>query len=128
MKKTIYTFIFSFTLYVTGLIAQTNITWTVKDKIEKGALKTMTVFNSSFSGFTTKEETTKFYQKLKTNPEIASCDLVVVTNNSCDLKIIMKRPHDKHYYIGLFSKIGVSNVSANGNKKTFADWAQGHKK
>ncbi len=128
MKKSIYTFIFSFTLYVSGLFAQTNITWTVKDKIEKGALKTMTVFNSSFSGFTTKEETAKFYQKLKTNPEIGSCDLIAITNNSCDLKIIMKRTHDKHYYIGLFSKIGVSNVSANGNKKTFTDWGQGHKK
>ena len=128
MKKIIYTIVFSFTLYVSGLFAQSNITWTVKDKIEKGALKSMTVFNSSFSGFTSKEESAKFYQNLKTNPELASCDLINSTNNSCDLKITMKRAHDKHYFIALFSKLGVSSVSANGNKKTFVEWGQGNKK
>ena len=76
-------------------------------------------FNTSFSGFTSKEDATKFFAKLKSNPEVESAE---VTNSSAngdaDLKLVMKDFHDKTYYVGLAQKLGVSYIVVNDQKKT----------
>lgn len=99
--------------------AQSNITWTIKDKIVKGYIKSHTSFNTSFSGFTNKSEFDKFLSKIKSNPEIASIEIKNSdANGNCDLKLVMKHTHDKIYYIGLAQKLGVSYIVFNNVKKT----------
>lgn len=128
MKKIIYTTLISLTLSVTGLLAQSNLTWIIKDPTQKGFLKTATVFNSTFSGFKSNEETASFIQTLKSNKEIATCDVLSSSKNSCDLKIVMKQAHNKPYYINLASTIGVQFISLNGNKKTLQELREAQKK
>ncbi len=107
-----------------SLIAQSNITWTIKDKLEKGEIKSMTVFNSNLSGFSNKQEAINFCQKLKTNPEVASCDIITNNGANCDVKLSMKQPHNKQYYIGFAQKSNIANIEVNGQKKTTAQMLQ----
>lgn len=99
--------------------SQSNLTWTVKDKIEKGFIKSHTTFNSSFSGFTNKEEANKFLSKIRSNAEVASVSVINSdANGNCDLTLVMKQTHDKMYYVGLAQKLGISYIVVNGVKKT----------
>ena len=99
--------------------SQSNLTWTVKDKIEKGYFKTHTSFNTSFSGFTNKTEATKFFNKIKSNPDVASAEVSGAdANGNCDLTLVMKQAHDKTYYVGMAQKLGVAYIEANGKKQT----------
>lgn len=102
--------------------AQSNITWTLKDDLAKGAIKTTTVLNSNFTGLNTKENAVAFVQKIKANPEVASCDIVSNTGTSCDVKLVMKKAHDKMYYINMAQKLGVAYIQVNGQKKTPAQF------
>lgn len=111
--------------------AQSNITWTLKDKGEKEFFKTHTAFHSNFSGFNNKEESSKFIDKIKSDPEIASA---IVSNvdakGNCDIVLNMKQPHDKVYYVGLAQKLGITYIQYNGQKKTPTEIMEGirHKK
>ena len=71
--------------------SQSNLNWTIKGDIQNGYLKRSTVFNSNFDGFKNKAESSAFIQKLKSNPEIVSCEVVSASENSCDVKITMKQ-------------------------------------
>ena len=99
--------------------AQSNLTWKVKDNIQKGFFKSHTTFNTSFTGFTSKEEANKFFSKMKSNPEVLSAETSNVdANGNCDLKLVMKQTHDKMYYVGLAQKLGIAYFEINGVKKT----------
>lgn len=128
MKNLLSIAFFCTIFFVSKTYAQSNLTWTFKGQTPKGFLKTGTVFNSIFTGFKSNEETTSFIQTLKSNKEIASCDVLSSTKNSCDLKIVMKQTHNKPYYINLASRIGVQFISANGNKKSIEELRKGNAK
>jgi hypothetical protein len=106
-------------MLVTKAYSQSNLMWTVKDNVQKGYFKTNTTINSNFSGFTSKDEATKFCTKIKANTEVASA---VVSNSdangNCDIKLTFKQPHNKQYYVGMAQKLGVAYISVNGSKKT----------
>lgn len=105
--------------------SQSNLTWKVKDNIQKGFFKTHTTFNTSFTGFTSKDEATKLISKIKSNPEVASVETSNSdVNGNCDLKLVMKSVHDKMYYVGLAQKLGIAYFEVNGNKKTPTQIAQ----
>ena len=104
--------------------SQSNLTWTVKGDIPQGYLKRSTVFNSNFNGFKNNVESAAFIQKLKSNSEIESCDVVSSTENSCDVKITMKRIHEKSYYLNFASSVGVNFISINGDKKSLDEIKQ----
>jgi uncharacterized protein (DUF2141 family) len=104
--------------------SQSNLTWTIKDQLEKGGIKTATVFNSNFAGFTSKQEAIAFSQKLKASQEIVSCDIISNSGTNCDIKLVMKQPHDKRYYAGFAAKMGISYIQVNGTKKTPAQWLE----
>lgn len=109
----------------TKAYSQSNLTWKVKDNIQKGFFKTHTTFNTSFTGFTSKEEATKLISKIKSNPEVASVETSNSdVNGNCDLKLVMKTAHDKMYYVGLAQKLGITYFEVNGNKKTPTQIAQ----
>lgn len=118
MKNLINTILFCLIISASNLIAQSNITWKFKDKLEKGQIKTLTVINSNFSGFSNAQEITTFCQNIKSNPEISSCEIITNSGTNCDMKLTMKQPHDKQYYLGFAKKSGITNIEVNGNKKT----------
>ncbi|MBK6985235.1 MAG: hypothetical protein IPH32_10990 [Bacteroidetes bacterium] len=124
MKKLLSLTVFCIIFLASSLVAQSNLTWTIKDKLEKGAIKTTTVFNSNFSGFLNKQEAIAFCQKLKTNPEVASCEILTNSGANCDMKLTMKQPHNKQYYIGFAQKLNVANIEVNGQKKTTTQMMQ----
>jgi hypothetical protein len=99
--------------------SQSNLTWKVKDNIQKGFFKSHTTFNTSFTGFTSKDEATKFFTKMRSNPEVVSAEVSNAdANGNCDLKLVMKEAHDKMYYVGLAQKLGVAYFEVNGKKQT----------
>lgn len=122
MKKILSIVCLSILIFSFKARAQSNITWTLKDDLAKGAIKTTTVLNSNFSGLSTKENAVAFVQKIKANPEVASCDIVSNTGSSCDVKLVMKKAHDKMYYINMAQKLGVAYIQVNGQKKTPAQF------
>ncbi len=90
-----------------------------KYKVQKGFFKSSTTINSNFSGFSNKDEATKFCAKIKANAEVASAEVSNSdANGNCDLRLVMKQPHDKKYYIGMAQKLGVAYIQVNGQKKT----------
>lgn len=125
MKKIISITVFAFILLIGKSYAQSNITWVIKDKIEKGFFKTATTINSQFNGFSNKEDADKFIQKIKGNAEVASVSILNSdVNGNTDMKITMKQTHDKQYYIGMAQKLGVQYIEANGKKKTPAQYIE----
>lgn len=107
--------------------SQSNLTWVIKDHIEKGAIKTMTVFNSNVTGFKSAEEVNKFCQTLKANPEVASCTVVSSTANSCNIKLAMKHAQNKAYYVGMAARAGIAFINMNGTTKTLDEIKRGNK-
>ncbi len=118
MKNLLKVALFCLIFSASKIVAQSNLTWTIKDQIGKGAIKTTTVFNSNFSGFLNKQEAITFCQKLKTNPEVASCEIVTNNGTNSDMKLTMKQAHNKQYYIGLAQKLSITSIAVNGHKKT----------
>lgn len=119
MKKILSITCLAVLMLATKAYAQSNLMWTVKDNVQKGYFKTNTTINSNFSGFTSKEEATKFCSKIKANTEVASADLSNYdANGNCDIKLTFKQPHNKQYYVGMAQKLGVAYISVNGSKKT----------
>jgi fructoselysine-6-P-deglycase FrlB-like protein len=122
MKKILYTFLLTVALGAMNLIAQSNpITWTFNHKAEKGFFKTEKNFDSTFSGFKNKEEATKFAEQFKTAPDVASYVVSNVNNNKFDVKFAMKNTHNKMFYVGMASKMGVTYMSAMGQTRTLAE-------
>src|ERR1700756_5224638 len=119
MKKIFTVTAFTLLMFSAKVFAQTNITWILSDKVEKGYFKNKTEFTSTFSGFSNAAEATAFFDKLKTIPNILS-----VTTNGKDAKgnyratFTVKEPQAGKYYASIMSKIGVSEVEMNGQKKT----------
>lgn len=106
-------------LFASSTYAQSNITWTLKDKVQKGFFKSSTTLNSHFSGFTSKDEAAKFCAKFKANAEVASAEVSNSdANGNCDLRLVMKQPHNKQYYVNMAQKLGVAYISVNNQKKT----------
>ncbi len=118
MKKILSIACLTILLFSFKARAQSNITWTLKDNFVKGAIKTTTVLNSNFSGLTSKENAIAFVQKFKSNPDVASCEIINNTGTSCDVKLVMKHAHDKFYYVNMAQKLGVAYIQVNGQKKT----------
>ncbi len=124
MKKIILTAFFGMLMLSSSLYAQSNLTWTFKDKYVKETAKDITVLNASFTGFEKAEDVSKFCQTLKNNAYIASLDVVASTANSCDLKVTMKEPQERNFYLGLASKMNVKYIEFNGTKKTIQEWGK----
>lgn len=127
MKKILSIAFFCLMLISYNAKSQSNLTWTINDNMSKGFFKTATAFNSTFTGFKSAAEVTKFCQGIKANPEVQSFDVTSSTATSCSGKLVMKRAQNKPYYIGLMSKSGVTYISANGNKKSLDELKQGKK-
>lgn len=103
---------------VTKTIAQSNLTWTMKDKMEKGAIKSITTINSEFTGFKNDAEVSKFCSNLKLNKDIQSCNIISKTNSTCNLQIVMKSAHEGRYYIQFAKNIGVEYLVFNEQRKS----------
>ena len=105
--------------------AQSNITWTIKDNVQKGFFKTNTSFNTHFSGFSSKAQSDDLIQKMKAFSDVASATTTNAdANGNCDLKLIMKSAHEKRYYLGVAQKLGIQYIEVNGTKKTPAQWME----
>lgn len=119
MKKILSITCLAILMFSGKMYSQSNITWKVKDNIQKGYFKSRTTFDVSFDGFTSKTESDKFFEKLKSNPEVISAVLSNVdAKGNGDVKLTMKQPHDKMYYVGLAQKLGIAYFEVNGTKKT----------
>ncbi len=127
MKKILSIAFFCLMLITFNAKSQSNLTWTINDNMPKGFFKTATVFNSTFTGFKSNAEVVKFTQNLKSNSEVANCEITASSATSCTMKLIMKRAQDKPYYLALLAKNGVTNISANGQKKTIDELKKGKK-
>ena len=125
MKKILSITCLAILMLTTKTYAQSNLTWKVKDNIQKGFFKTHTTFNTSFYGFTSKEEANKLISKIKANPEAESVEISNSdVNGNADVKLVMKNVHDKMYYVGFAQKLGIAYLEVNGNKKTPAQIVQ----
>jgi len=118
MKKNLSIICLTFVIFSISALAQSNLTWKFKDQLQKGAIKTTKILNTSFSGFANNAAALSFYQKMKVYDAFSSCELVSSDASSCDLKLVMKQTHDKLFYAGLAQKMGVSIIEVNGTKKT----------
>ena len=119
MKKILSIACLAILMLTSAAYAQSNVTWTVKDKVQKGFFKSSTVINSHFSGFANKDEATKFCSKIKAYPEVASAEVSNAdANGNCDIKLSVKQPQNKQYYVNLAQKLGVAFINVNGEKKT----------
>ncbi|MES2131783.1 MAG: hypothetical protein V4506_05490 [Bacteroidota bacterium] len=129
MKKLLSIVCLSVLMLSAKVYAQSNITWTIKDNVQKGFFKTSTTFNTHFSGFTTKAQSDVLIQKMKAFSDVASATTTNAdANGNCDLKLVMKSAHEKRYYLGVAQKLGIQYVEVNGNKKTPAQWMEGKTK
>ena len=125
MKKTLSFTCLAILMLCSRAYSQSNLTWTFKDKGEKGFFKTNTAFNSNFSGFTTIDESSKFIAKIKSNPEVASVTVLSTdTKGNCDVIVNMKQPHEKMYYVALAQKLEVAYIQYDNKKKTPAEIIQ----
>jgi hypothetical protein len=121
MKKIFITFLFCSLFIATKTVAQSNLVWTMKDKMQKGGLKTITTINSEFTGFKSEAEVAKFCSDLKANKDVQSCNVISKTNSTCNLQIVMKSTHDGRYYMQLASNMGVAYVVANQQRKSVSE-------
>lgn len=122
MKKLFTIISFSITLFASGLMAQSNLTWTLNDKLEKGEIKKATIFNSTFSGFTSAAEVTSFCNNLKGNANFSSFQVITSNATTCVVKFVMKQPQAKSFYVGLARKLNVTNIIVNDVKKPTEEW------
>lgn len=127
MKNILSIALFCLMLVAFQAKSQSNLTWTVNDNVPKGFFKTATVLNSTFTGFKSAAEVTKFCQAIKANPEILSFVVTSSTTTSCTGKLTMKRAQSKPFYLGLASKSGVSYITINGNKRSIDELKEGKK-
>jgi hypothetical protein len=128
MKKILSGLFFFAVLFTATLTAQSNLNWKFKDKFEKGFLKTNTLINSSFTGFNNAGEIDAFITKVKANPNVASCDIVSKTANSCDVKLKMKAVQNKPFYLSFANSIGVQYITINGERRSLDEIKRGNKK
>jgi hypothetical protein len=123
MKK-ILTVLSFFMIYCSsGILAQSNVTWTIKDHLTEG-MKSTTVFNSNFSGLKNADAGVALCQKWKANPDVLSCDIIKNSGTNCDVKLVMKQVHNKAYFARIASGMGIAYIEANGKKKTPAEWLE----
>lgn len=128
MKKLLSLVCLSVFMLSVKAYAQSNTTWTIKDKVEKGYFKTNTVFNSHISGFSNKAQADALIQKIKAMPDVASVTTSNAdANGNADVKIVMKETHNKPYYLGMAQTSGIGYIEVNGVKKTPIQWAEAAK-
>lgn len=123
MKKILVILSFCMVYFSSGIMAQSNVTWTIKDHLS-GGTKSTTVFNSNFSGLKNSEAGIAICQKWKANTDVLSCDIVKNSGTNCDIKLVMKQAHNKAYYARLASGMGIAYIEANGKKKTPTEWLE----
>jgi hypothetical protein len=119
MKKKLSMLTFILVMLSAKIFAQSNLTWVITDKYEKGYFKDKLEIKSAFSGFTNAAEASGFFDKLKNQPAIASIEPLgkdVKGNYLVSFKV--KEPHVAKYYVSMFSRMGVTNVIVNGETKT----------
>lgn len=118
MKKLLTLTLLSF-IFSLSAKSQSNIILSLTDKVEKGYFKTRNVFNASISGFSSKEESNKFYNYLKSNGDVKSIEVFNPdARGNSNIKLTMKAFHDKKYFIVLATKLNVGYIEINGEKKT----------
>lgn len=106
-------------MLATKAYSQSNLTWTVKDKVQKGFFKSSKVINSNFSGFSNKEEATVFINKLKADRSVLSAEVTSTdAKGNSDVKITFRDNHDKKFYVGMAQKYQVAYIAVNGDRKT----------
>jgi hypothetical protein len=100
-------------------IAQSNITWVMKEKAT-AAYFNRTEFNYSISGFNSQKDASVFYAKMKENADVTSVqDKGKDANGNYNVLVTMKSVQNKAYYLNWASKLGVTYIlTANGEKKT----------
>jgi hypothetical protein len=113
-------------MLATKAYSQSNVTWTVKDKVQKGFFKTSKVINSNFSGFSNKEEATIFINKLKADRAVLSAEVSNTdAKGNSDVVLTFRDNHDKRFYVGMAQKYQVAYIAVNGDKKTPAQIMEG---
>lgn len=127
MRKILSGIIICFAIMASNAYSQSNLTWTINGNLPKGFFKTATVINSTFTGFKSKAEIATFCQNLKAFTGVAACEISSSTATSCNVKLTLKQPQSKSYYLGLASKNGVSYISIRGTKKSLDELRQGKK-
>jgi len=119
MKKIFSALVIALTLTSVSAIAQSNITWILKEKADNAYFR-KTTFNYSISGFNNAAEATSFYAKMKQNPDVLSVeDKGKDAEGNYNATITMKKPMEKSYYLKWISNLGVSYVlTLKGERKT----------
>lgn len=118
MKKIFISLLFCSLFIASKTFAQSNLVWNMKDKIEKGGIKTITTINSEFTGFKNDSEVAKFYSNLKANKDVQSCNIISKTNSSCNIQLIMKATHDGRYYAQFAKNMGIEYLVLNQKRKS----------
>lgn len=108
---------------VSKAYGQSNITWSIKDDVQKEYFKVNTVFNSHVSGFKSKAEADAFILKLKKNTDVASVTVSNAdVNGNANVQMVMKTTHDTRYYLGMAQTLNIEFVEVNRVKKTIQQW------
>lgn len=126
MKKNITATAFILLVLSVRLFAQSNLTWVINDKYEKGYFKSKTEIKSSFVGLLNATEAASFFKKIKENPEILSVDqLGKDSKGNYSVLLKVKEPQSAKFYLTMLNKIGVSNVELDGVKKSVQETMAG---
>jgi hypothetical protein len=103
--------------------SQANITWSIKEKIDKQYFKETKVFSGTYTGFKNEEEVQSFIQKMKEFQGVESCELLKRDKNTLTIKFTMRETHIGRYYFGRFAEdLQIGNIIINQVKKKSADW------
>lgn len=104
--------------------SQSNVSWIVKDDVSgDNYFKRATVFNITLLGFTSKADASKFMDEMRNNKDVASCEqLFSDANGNGDIKLTMKTPQAKEYYLNWAKKLHVAYIQSGREKKTPEQW------
>lgn len=124
MKKIISLLSLLFVMASFSARSQSNVSWIVKDDVSgDNYFRKTTVFNLTILGFTNKAEASKFLDEMRNNKDVASCEQVFSdANGNGDIKLTMKNPQDKVYYLNWAKKLHVSYIQSGREKKTPEQW------
>jgi|SRR6185437_5763447 len=128
MKKIISILTVVLSIFSINAIAQSNLTWVMKEKGDNYFQKTE--FNCGISGLNNQKEATAFSNKIKENPDVASVlDKGKDAAGNYAMTIMMKSIQNKNYYFSWATKLGITTVMyVNGEKKTLQEAFTDNKK
>jgi len=98
--------------------SQSNLTWVVKDKIGDNTFRSQTAFNTSIEGLANPNEAKAFFDKIKSNENIESCENKLEQNGSYFLALKVKKASPSSYYLALAKDLGITTIVVNGEKKS----------